>query len=101
MKKPQWMKKIAKERINILFQQAEKEFKKHPERSNRYIELARKISMKYQVKIPKKLRRRFCHKCYKFLMPGENCKIRTKSKKEKHLVIKCLECGNKMRIPLK
>lgn len=99
--KPQWMREIAKERIEILFNQAEKEFKNHPARSHRYVELARKLSMKYQVRISRKWRRRFCHKCYKFLVPGVNCRIRTRPKREKHLVIKCLECGNIMRIPLK
>ena len=43
-----------------LFKQAELRFKKQPELSNRYIELARKIAMKYKVKIPRELKRKFC-----------------------------------------
>ncbi len=43
-KKPDWMIEIAQERMDILFNRAEKEYKEHPERSHRYVELARKIS---------------------------------------------------------
>lgn len=42
MRKPEWQEDIAKERIEILFRLAENEFKKYPERSRRYIQLARK-----------------------------------------------------------
>ena len=42
--KPNWMIDIAQERMDILFNRAEKEYKEHPERSHRYVELARKIS---------------------------------------------------------
>ena len=47
-KRPNWMLEIAEERMDILFSQAEKEFNEHPERSHRYVELARKISKKYK-----------------------------------------------------
>ena len=49
-KRPNWMLNIAKERMDILFSLAEKEFIEYPERSHRYVELARKISTKYNVK---------------------------------------------------
>ena len=41
-KRPNWMIDIAQERMDILFNRAEKEYKEHPERSHRYVELARK-----------------------------------------------------------
>ena len=57
-KRPDWMIEIAQERMNILFNRAEKEYKEHPERSHRYVELARKISKKYNAKIPQAWGRR-------------------------------------------
>ena len=42
-------KKIVNERIKILFEEAEK----NSDYSNRYVYLARKLSMRYNVKIPK------------------------------------------------
>ena len=64
-KKPDWMIEIAQERMDILFNRAEKEYKEHPERSHRYVELARKISKKYNSKIPQVWGRRYCKNCYK------------------------------------
>jgi ribonuclease P protein subunit RPR2 len=91
-------KKIAEERIIELFDLAEKNFAKYPERSHRYAELIRKIQLKFKIKLPLKIKRRICKKCDKFLKPGMNCKIRTKEGK---LVIHCLECKNMVRIPYK
>lgn len=95
---PKWMRKIAKERIEILFRQAEKEFPEHKERSNRYVELARKIGMRYKVRIPKKLKRKFCNNCYSYIKPGVNCSVRLDSE-ENTVVWKCKECGHKKRYP--
>ena len=69
--KPNWMIDIAQERMDILFNRAEKEYGEHPERSHRYVELARKISKKYNTKIPQAWGRRYCKNCYKFLVPGK------------------------------
>ncbi|MCK9152450.1 ribonuclease P protein component 4 [Methanobacterium alcaliphilum] len=95
-RRPKWMIKIGKERIDILFHLAEQEFVKNPERSHRYVKLAQNISTKYNIKMPDKWKHRFCKKCNKFLKPGRNCKVRT-SKGEVHF--KCLECGQMMRLP--
>lgn len=89
-------KEIAKERINILFKQAEDIFSKDKSLSNRYVFLARKIAMKAKVRIPRELKRKFCKHCYKFLMPGLNCRVRKQTDK---LVISCLECKKFTRIP--
>ena len=82
-------REIALERIKTLFQQAEENFSLDSKLSNRYVELARKISMKYKVKIPSELKRQFCKHCFSFLMPGDNCRIRTK---DGILIIYCLNC---------
>ena len=66
-KRPKWMIEIAIERMNILFERAEMEFERHPERSNRYVVLAKKLSTKYNTKIHDKWARRYCKRCNKFL----------------------------------
>lgn len=98
--KPKYQIKIAKERIKILFEKAEEDFEKHPERSHRYVEIARKIAMKFNLSIPRKYRRRFCKNCYKYLMPGKNATVRFDSEHSKK-IIKCEECGEIMRFPYK
>ena len=95
---PRWMKKIARERISILLQQAEKEFPEHKKRSNRYVEMARRIGMKYKVRLPRKYKRRICPNCYSYLKPGVNCSVRLEPKR-KCVVWRCLECKNEKRYP--
>jgi ribonuclease P protein subunit RPR2 len=97
-RKPVWQQKIARERIQILFNLAEREIKKHPERSRRYVELARKIGLRYNVRLPKDLKRKFCKKCNTILIPGYNCKVRLE-KKKKTIAIYCLNCNSVYRHP--
>jgi|TARA_Y100000310_G_scaffold281258_1_gene301608 ribonuclease P protein subunit RPR2 len=91
-------KKVAKERILELFKQAKLKFKGNKSLANRYVGLARKIAMKYRLSIPKDLRRKFCKKCYKYLVPGVNCRIRIQKGKR---VLLCMECKYISRIHFK
>jgi ribonuclease P protein subunit RPR2 len=96
--KPQSLQRIAKERISLLFRQAGKEFRRHPERSKRYVELARRIGMRYNVRIPKNLRRKFCPKCFSYLKPGVNCRVRAREEKQA-VAVTCMVCGFVSRHP--
>ncbi len=88
------IKKIAEERIKILFDLAGKEAKKgNFERVRRYVGLTRKIGMKAQYTLPKELKRKFCKKCNMLLVPGKTCSVRTDEGK-KTLNIKCFYCNN-------
>ena len=98
MRKPDWQQDIAEERIEILFSLAEKEFKKHPDRAERYIELARKIGLRYNVRLPKDLKRKFCKKCMNYLKPGVNTRIRLNKGKKTYF---CMDCGKIVRVPYK
>jgi len=91
-------KEIAKERINILFGQAELIFSKNKSLANRYVTLARKLAMKVKIRISKENKRKFCKHCYKFLMPGKNSRIRTRNGK---VIISCFECKKFTRISVK
>ena len=87
---------IAIERMNILFDRAEMEFINHPERSNRYVELALKFSTKYNTPVPEEWSRRYCKECKSFLSPGRNCTVRLVNGE---VNIICGECGHVMKIP--
>ena len=95
-KKPTDQAHIAHERIEILFEQAEKEFNNDSALSDRYVEIARKISMKYNVPIPQKYKKRFCRHCKTYLVYGANARVRINSRK-RHILITCLSCNKKMR----
>jgi len=87
-------KDMAKQRIHILFNLAEKTYPQSMSLANRYIEIARNISMKCNVRLDKKERRKFCHHCYSFLVPGVNCRVRLH---DNHVIVSCLNCGGRMR----
>ena len=91
-------KEIARERIRKLFLEAGKSFGKNKKLSNRYVEIARKIAMKLQLKMPKKYKRQFCKHCYKFLKNGVNARVRIHKSR---VVIYCLECKKYTRILLR
>ncbi|MEA2004367.1 MAG: ribonuclease P protein component 4 [archaeon] len=97
-KKKTWEVDIANERIQILFAQAEKRFKTDPKLSDRYVEIARDISTKLNVSIPRELKRRFCRNCGAYLVYGANARQRVNSEKQ-YVILTCLKCGQKKRIP--
>ncbi|MCK4364741.1 MAG: hypothetical protein KAW45_01685 [Thermoplasmatales archaeon] len=90
---------IAKNRIKKLFDMAEqKAHSANFDLANRYVNLARKISMRYLVPIPKEYKRRFCKHCYSYLLPHVTCRIRIHRNK---IIIHCNNCNKFTRIPLK
>lgn len=96
--KPAWQQQIAKERVEILFSEAEKAFRAgRTDLANRYVEIARAIGMKVNLPIPSEYRGRFCRKCDSYLVEGKNATAR-KLPKENLIEIACGRCGNKIRI---
>jgi len=92
-------KTIALSRIRQLFSMAEQRaLSGNLPLANRYVELARKISMRHLVPIPKEYKRCFCKHCYSYLLPHTSCRMRIHRGK---LVIYCHTCNKYTRIPLK
>ncbi len=89
MGKKEEIRKIAIERIYRLFELAEEEFSKHPERSKRYVELALKIAKRNNAKMPHELKKNYCKKCHAFLKT-ENAEFKTLNGL---MEITCNECG--------
>lgn len=88
------VKPLARERIAVLFSEAEKAFGTDPALSNRYVGLARKISMRQRVRIDREHRRRFCHHCYAYLVPGANMRVRVH---KGWVSVTCQECRKTTR----
>lgn len=82
--KPEWQIKIAKERIGILFSEAAKTNDKALQ--NRYMKLAKKIGMRYNVRLGEK-KKMFCKNCFYYF--SADVKRRLKNGK---LVIVCPGC---------
>lgn len=95
--KPAYQEDIAEERIHILFGEAQEQFSEHPERSHRYVEIARNIAMKFNLSMPEDLKDKFCHDCYSYLSSGDNATIRIKDGTK---IVSCQECGHVRRVPV-
>ena len=97
MKRNSSDKKEALEKIKMLFFEAEVQFKKNPSLSNRYVALARDIAMKFNIRIPKELKRRFCRHCYHYLVPDKTCRVRIHKSR---VIYFCFNCRKFMRFIL-
>ena len=95
------IKQIARQRITILFDQAKQIGKTSPQLAAQYVKSARRIAMAARIRLPVEFRRQTCRKCNSLLVQGYNCRVRIKQKREPHVVVTCLNCGNQTRIMLK
>ncbi len=91
------MIRVAQERIETLFSLAQRRAHEGDlELADRYVWLARKIGMRYNLRLPRRLNLRICANCYRFLLPNTTARIRTRNAR---LVICCSHCGHIRRIP--
>jgi len=93
-------RRIAHERIQILFKQAITLFAVEMDLARRYVDLARKIGMRYKVRLPTEYRWMICKHCKRFLFPGKTSRTRIQQRREPHVVVTCLSCGGYNRMPL-
>jgi len=99
--KPTSVKQIARQRIQILFEQAKKVCRANPELAQVYIRSAKKIAMAAKIRLPIEFKRETCKNCDAFFVQGYNCRVRIKQKREPHVVVTCLSCGNQTRMLLR
>lgn len=95
-KQKDWSKDMAYERIIMLFELARLEFKEHPKRSDRYVQLARRIGMRYRVRMPQEFKRQICKHCHTYLVQGATARTRLQGT---HISTTCTSCGKQMRLP--
>ncbi len=92
-------RRIALERMGILFGLAEKEaLQGHAARARRYVDLARRLGMRYNVRVPAEYKRRFCKACLAYLVPSVNARVRVGRGR---VVVTCLVCGAIQRLPFR
>lgn len=90
------IKDIATARIERLFELAAVEYRSYPERSDRYVQLAKRIGMKYRLRLPSSLKRKVCRGCGSYLVSGNSSRTRLHGQ---YITTTCLKCGREMRIP--
>ena len=89
---------IAEQRIKRLFDLAKAAYPSRPDLSDRYVDIARRISMRHRVGIPREFKRYVCKECCSYLVPGQNSRIRLDGN---NIIVTCLKCGSIRRYPYK
>ena len=93
-RKPSAQVILAHEMVAGIMRQAESVFSSDKRFADRYVGMARRIAMKYRLRLPSGIRRKYCKHCHAFLRPGANCRVRIGVK---HVSYYCLECKKFMR----
>jgi ribonuclease P protein subunit RPR2 len=92
------MVRIARERIDDLFALAEREAAAgHPGLADRYVELARRVGMRYNVRVLPEYRELHCRGCAAFWVEGRTVRTRLRGGLR---VRTCLRCGRMRRTAL-
>ncbi|MHA1265141.1 MAG: ribonuclease P protein component 4 [Candidatus Helarchaeota archaeon] len=97
IKRKKFIKKIALEQINRLFDQAKQVFNENPEKSQRYIDIARAISKRCKVRIPPHHKYLVCKHCKSYLVFGVTGRVRLRTNKRRHITVTCLKCKTHKR----
>jgi ribonuclease P protein subunit RPR2 len=61
--------------------------------AKRQLELARKVMLRFNVRLDYSRRRFICHGCKKLIVPGANARVRLGRGRPPTIRITCLECG--------
>jgi ribonuclease P protein subunit RPR2 len=64
-------------------------------------EEARKLLLRFNIRLDWRLRRFYCHGCKALIVPGVNARVRLAGGSRKILVVTCSECGHVNRKVLK
>jgi ribonuclease P protein subunit RPR2 len=85
------MVRIARERIADLFALAEREAERPDGRlADRYVQLARRVGTRYNVRLPTEYRELYCRKCSAYWVEGRTVRTRLRGNRR---VRTCLACG--------
>ncbi len=91
------MVSVARERMeNLVRMAAAADRSGESARSRRYVGLARKIGMRYNVRMSPELRGQFCSACNTYLRYGVNTRSRLRAGRR---VVTCVQCGQVTRLP--
>jgi ribonuclease P protein subunit RPR2 len=88
-------KGIARERIDALIACALAE--KDAGLAGRQAGLAKKIAMRYRLRLPYDVRQLFCKKCKSFVVPSRTLRVRTGRSKTRAIRVTCGVCGHTYR----
>lgn len=88
-------REIARERIDMLVKIALKE--KDETLAARQARQAKKIAMRFRLRLPYEARQLYCKECKAFIVPGRSGRVRVGRAKTRAVRITCLRCSHTYR----
>jgi ribonuclease P protein subunit RPR2 len=92
LKKAERLKELARDRVKILVASALKE--KDDKLAARQAMQAKKIAMRFRLRLAYDIRQLYCKRCKRFIVPGRNSRIRLGRSNTRAVRITCLRCGH-------
>jgi ribonuclease P protein subunit RPR2 len=91
-KKQQKVKRIARDHIDVLVQNALHE--RDDYLASKQAQQAKKIAMHQRIRLPYEIRQLYCKRCKAFIVPGRSSRIRVGRAKTRAVRITCLKCDH-------
>ncbi|MEM2855913.1 MAG: hypothetical protein QW416_02275 [Candidatus Nitrosocaldaceae archaeon] len=88
------VKDLATHRIEIIIKNSLESARYDLKLAQMQAMIAKRISMRYRVRLPYEIRQLFCKKCKRFIVPGINARVRIGRSNIKAIRITCLECNH-------
>ena len=90
-------KRQAPLRVNAILDMAIRTARTDVKLARRQGEISRRISLRYNVRLPYEKKQLFCRGCKKMVIPGRTARVRMGNGIVKAIRITCLECGHTYR----
>lgn len=90
-------KRIALERVQILFSNAMHYSAINREIGQKQLELIKRLSLKFNLRLPYPYKLFFCKRCKAPIFPGIDSKIRILNIPKLHIKVVCLKCNGVYR----
>ena len=94
MRRKRRPKAEAGEVAEELLQKAVSTAGRDPNLAGEQAELARRVMLKFNVRLDWSLKRFYCHGCKRLIVPGVNARVRLAGGGQRVLRLTCLECGH-------
>ena len=87
------MRDLVIQRIERALDFAFEIYHSYPEYAVRAVRQAQRLAQKARVRLPTKLRRRFCRKCGTPFLGPSTFSVRVRQNRATHVVVRCRNCG--------
>lgn len=92
---------LAKERIEILWEQAQEVALEKPKLARSWVITAKHIARKARIKLPSRISRKICRNCGTIFLHERDFRVRIRNNRATHVTVTCKHCGTIRRFLVK